>query len=245
MVLIRPINSFIKENVDPATMSYLGMVEDNEDPQKMGRLKVRISPYMDYEPDDLPWACPTLGTHGNTPEAGGLNVPEVGSQVRVYFPSHDLTAPYYTGAELNEVNRTTFFDEDYPNTYGYKDSTGNFIRINKAKDTIHLQHSSTSNMKVAPDGSMQISLSNGAYFTFSNQNAFDLNIGAVSVSGTPDGYLSIKADMMIELDAPRIRLKAKNIESKGYASSDTGVSGSFWAFNHYIEVTDGLITYIG
>ena len=244
MVLIKPINSFLKDNIDPATMSYLGTVEDNKDPKKMGRLRVRVSPYMDYETEDLPWACPTLGTHGNTPNAGGLNVPEIGAQVRVYFPSHDLTAPYYTGAELNEVNRTTFFDEDYPNTYGYKDSTGNFIKVNKAKDTIQLQHSSSSTMKVAPDGSMQISLSNGAYFTFSNQNAFDLNIGAVSVSGTPDGALNIKANMRIELEAPNIRLKAKTLNTEGYFSSNTGVSGNFWAYNHYIEVTDGLITLI-
>jgi hypothetical protein len=226
-------------------MSYLGTVEDNEDPKKLGRLKIRISPYMDYEPEDLPWACPTLGTHGNTSEAGGLNVPEVGAQVRVYFPSHDLTAPYYTGAELNEVNRTTFFDDDYPNTYGYKDSTGNFIKINKAKDTIQLQHTSTSTMKVSPDGSMQIALSNGAYFTFSNSNAFDLSIGAVSVSGTPDGTLQMKANMSIELDAPNITLKAKTIQHEGYMAANTGASGSFWAYNSYIEVTDGLITYIG
>ena len=79
--------------------------------------------------------------------------------------------------------------------------------------------SSPSTMKVAPDGSMQIALSNGAYFTFSNQNAFDLDIGAVSVSGTPDGTLKLKADMNIELDAPNIRLKAETIHHEGYTSS--------------------------
>ena len=244
MVLIKPLNAFLKESVDPATQSYLGMVEDNNDPEKLGRLRGRISPYMDFETEDLPWACPTLGSHGNTSSAGGLNVPEIGSQVRVYFPSHDLTAPYYMGAELNELNRTTFFDDDYPNTYGYKDSKGNFVKVNKAKDTVQIQHSSTSNLRVAPDGSMQVCLAGGASFTFDNRNNFNLDIGAVNVTGTANGSLSVKADFLIELDAPRIRLKANSIEQTGHASHETGVSGSFWAFDHYVEVTDGLITLI-
>ena len=243
-MLIKPINAFIKETIDPATQSYLGMVEDNADPEKLGRLRVRISPYMDFEPEDVPWACPTLGTHGNNPQAGGINVPEVGSQVRVYFPSHDLTAPYYTGAELNELNRTTFFDEDYPNTYGYKDSIGNFVKVNKSKKTIHLQHSSTSNLRVAPDGSMQIALSNGAYFTFSNANAFELNIGTVEVSGTPDGSLSTRANSNMEFKTSNFLVNSPEATFTGSLSVGKGASGSFSAGKNYITVTAGIITSI-
>ena len=92
----------------PETMSYLGMVEDNNDPNMLGRIKVRIAPYTDFNTEDLPWACPLLGSCGNSSSNCGLNIPEVGSQVRVVFPSQDFTAPYYMGAELNELNKTTF-----------------------------------------------------------------------------------------------------------------------------------------
>ena len=220
------------------------MVEDNEDPEKLGRLKVRISPYMDFEPEDLPWACPTLGTHGNTPNAGGINIPEVGSQVRVYFPSHDLTAPYYMGAELNELNRTTFFDDDYPNAYGYKDSTGNFIKVNKARKTVQIQHSSSSNLRVAPDGSIQVALSNGSYFTFSNSNSFELSLGNVVITGTPDGSLSIRADSSITIDTSDFVINADNVTMTKGASVGTGVSDKFSADGKVITVTDGIITSI-
>ena len=243
-MLIKPLNAFLKETTDPTTMSYLGMVEDNDDPKKLGRLKVRISPYMDFDSEDLPWACPTLGTHGNSSNAGGLNVPEVGSQVRVYFPSHDLTAPYYTGAELNELNRTTFFDDDYPNTYGYKDSTGNFVKINKARGTVQLQHSSTSNLRVAPDGSMQVALSNGAYFTFSNSGAFEVNVGAVSISGTADGSVDVNANMQVNIKTPSFRVDSKTTEFTGDVKVGTGASGMFWTFGNLVTVKDGIIVSI-
>ena len=69
-MLIKPLNAFLKESVDPATQSYLGMVRIIMTLKKLGRLRVRISPYMDFETEDL-WACPTLGSHGNTSSAGG------------------------------------------------------------------------------------------------------------------------------------------------------------------------------
>lgn len=243
-MLIKPLNAFLKESTDPATQSYLGMVEDNEDPEKLGRLRVRIGLFEDYATEELPWACPTLGTHGNSSNAGGLNVPEKGSQVRIYFPSHDLTAPYYMGAELNNLNKTTFFDDDYPNTYGYKDSRGNFMKINKARDTVQFQHSSTSNLKIAPDGSMQVALSNGAYFTFDNRNNFELYLGAVDIAGTAEGSLEVGADFQVEIKTPTMRVDSKTVEFTGDVKVGTGASGMFWTFGNLVTVKDGIIVSI-
>ena len=242
-MLIKPINAFLKEVTDPATMDYLGMVEDNNDPEKLGRIRVRISPYMDFEStEDLPWACPILGSCGNSANSGGLNIPEVGSQVRVFFPSHDLTAPYYRGAELNEFNRTTFFDDNYPNTYGYKDSTGNFYKIDKANKTIQFQHSSSSNLRVAPDGSMQVALSNGAYFTFSNQNAFEISIGTVTIKAMPNGDLMIKANQNVNVSADNIIISCPNVAFSGNVSVGNGVTDDFTAGDKTVHVTAGIIT---
>lgn len=243
-MLIKPLNAFLKSDIDPATMSYLGMVEDNNDPEKLGRLKVRISPYMDFSSEDLPWALPSLGTHGNTPEAGGINVPEIGSQVRVYFPSHDLTAPHYMGAELNELNRTTFFDDDYPNAYGYKDSKGNFIKVNKARKTVQIQHSSSTNLKVDPNGSIMISLNNGSYFTLDNHGAFELNVGLVSLQGMPDGSLTIKAESGIEFITPSFRVTSDDNTFTGNTTTGSGITDKFNAGDKIISVTNGIITSI-
>lgn len=244
-MLIKPITSLLKEQqVKPEDMSYLGCVEDNNDPDKIGRLKVRIEPYSEMSTEDLPWAYPMLGSHGNSSEYGGLNVPEIGSQVRVSFPSKDLTAPYYSGAELNKLNKTTFFDDDYPNTYGYKDSIGNFVRVNKEKGTAQFQHTSTTNMQVSPDGSIKVGLSGGAYFIFDSGKSFTFNIGTLEIQGTPDGSLNIKANSEVNIEASSINLKGDVTIMKGNMQSANGASGSFVTNGNYVEVTNGIITLI-
>lgn len=242
-MLIKPFTSLLKEQIDPASMSYLGCVEDNNDPEKMGRLKVRISVFSELPTEDLPWAYPMLGSHGNSAEYGGLNVPEVGSQVRVSFPSKDLTAPYYSGAELNKLNRTTFFDDDYPHTYGYKDSVGNFVRINKEKGTAQFQHSSTTNLQVAPDGSIKVGLVGGAYFIFDVNKSFTFNIGTLEVQGLPDGSLNVRANTEVNIDTSSVNIKG-DVAIKGNLQPSNGASGSFITNSNYIEVTNGIITLI-
>ena len=243
-MFIRPILPLLKEQqVKPEDTTFLGLVEDNNDPLKLGRLKVRIEPYSEMTTEQLPWACPVLGTHGNSAEYGGLNVPELGSQVRLSFPSKDLNAPYYSGAELNKVNRTTFFDDDYPHTYGYKDSIGNFVKINKERGTAQFQHNSTTNLQVAPDGSIKVGLAGGAFFIFDNGKNFDLNLGTLDISGSADGSLEVQANNEINLKASTFNI-AGDVIIQGDFKPMNGASGSFITNGNFVEVTNGIITSI-
>ena len=242
-MLVKPFTPLLKEQANPTTMSYIGDVIDNRDPKKLGRLKVRISAYADLRDEALPWASPILGSHGNSQDYGGLNVPEVGSQVRVTFPSKDFTAPYYSGAELNERTRTTFFDDDYPNTYGYKDSVGNFVRINKERGTAQVQHSSTTNLQVTPDGSIKVGLAGGAYFIFDNDKNFALDIGTLNISGTADGSLNIEANNEVSIDAGQVDITG-DVSIDGDLSITNAASGCFLTIGNLVVVKNGIIVSI-
>lgn len=243
-MLIKPFGPLLSTKKNPAEMSYLGTVEDNNDPDKHGKVKVRIAPYSDMTTEQLPWACPILGTCGNSSNSGGLNIPDIGSQVRVEFPSRDLTAPYYKGAELNDLNRVTLFDEDYPHTYGYKDANGNFIKVNKEKGTIHLQHESTTNIQVTPDGTIKCSLRGGSSFILSSYNSFDLDIGGAEIKGMPDGSLECLSESDISIQALQVNMNTPCLKVSGDVAVGNGASGVIWALNGVIIVKDGIITSI-
>lgn len=81
-----------------------GIVEDNRDPQKLGRLKVRVphvygavgGVFGAVTTNDLPWALPCGLPHGLTQASGGADwLPEIGDQVVVSFMDNEPEKPVW------------------------------------------------------------------------------------------------------------------------------------------------------
>ena len=87
---------------------YKGVVEDNKDPDKRGRVRIRIigihtniketSDYAGVPTEALPWAEPVLSTfEGSISGLGAWFVPVQGSHVYVFFENGNLMQPRYFG----------------------------------------------------------------------------------------------------------------------------------------------------
>jgi uncharacterized protein involved in type VI secretion and phage assembly len=74
---------------------YRGLVADNLDPDKRGRLKVRVPSVLGEVTSD--WALPCF-PYGGAADLGFIAVPPVGAMVAVEFMEGDLSAPIWTGA---------------------------------------------------------------------------------------------------------------------------------------------------
>jgi len=81
-----------------------GIVEDNRDPQKLGRLKVRVphvygavgGVFGAVTTNDLPWALPVGLPSGLTQQSGGADwLPEIGDQVVVSFMDNEPEKPVW------------------------------------------------------------------------------------------------------------------------------------------------------
>jgi hypothetical protein len=83
-----------------AKRTYVGIVQDNQDPKKLGRVKIRVVGVFDQmELKDIPWATPWKDLNGN-----GFNVPEVGKVLTVIFDSGNEYKPEYIYADFYNIN---------------------------------------------------------------------------------------------------------------------------------------------
>lgn len=83
-----------------SSRTYIGIVEENNDPRKIGRCKIRvIDIFEDISVEDIPWASPWKDLNGN-----GFNVPENGKVVTVIFDSGNIYKPEYIYAEHYNIN---------------------------------------------------------------------------------------------------------------------------------------------
>ena len=79
---------------------FFGIVEDNKDPNKRGRVKVRVQSVFDDIPlEDIPYASPTLASDGKS-----FSIPDVGKVVTVVFAWGDQYQPYYISSVYFNIN---------------------------------------------------------------------------------------------------------------------------------------------
>lgn len=80
--------------------TYVGVVEDNLDPDKLGRLKIRVVDVFDEaKVEDLPWASPWKDLAG-----GQIGIPEKGKVVICVFEQGDAYKPEYISTEHWNIN---------------------------------------------------------------------------------------------------------------------------------------------
>ena len=79
---------------------YVGIVEDNNDPKKLGRCRVRVQNLFNEIPSEhLPWCSSYIKTDGKAYE-----IPAIGKIVNVTFDDGNLYMPYYTYADKYNIN---------------------------------------------------------------------------------------------------------------------------------------------
>jgi hypothetical protein len=80
---------------------FIGVVEDNKDPKKIGRCKVRVAGVFDdpIPTADIPWASPWKDLNGNQ-----YTTVEIGKIVYVVFEDGDIYKPEFIYAEHFNIN---------------------------------------------------------------------------------------------------------------------------------------------
>jgi hypothetical protein len=92
---------------DLKNRTFIAIVEDNEDPKKIGRIRARVLDVFDEIPaDQIPWASPWKDLNGNS-----FNIPDKGKVVTVIFEDGNIYSPEYIYADHYNINLATKLNE--------------------------------------------------------------------------------------------------------------------------------------
>jgi len=218
----------LSQNIEktlPLRRVYKGQVVDNEDPEKLGRVKCTVTDIFEGAPADLPWVFPLrTGGLGGTSDSGSYSVPEVGAYLEIRFPTEDVYSPFYYGYWEDANTHIADFDTDYPNTYGFRDKNGTKLIVNKAQGTFEFTHESGIEISMTKDGDMSFTIPKTLTAAITD---------AMEITSDADVTLSSQANVTVEgqggvevSSAGTTEVKGDGGTTVGASSSSTQVNGS-------------------
>lgn len=132
------VGSEVRETLlRPVQGVVIGIVTNNQDPDKLGRVKVKF-PWLSQE-DESYWARIASPMAGG--DRGTFFLPEIDDEVLVAFEQGDLRFPYILGALWNGKDTPPVTNEDGKNNIRMiKSRSGHTIRLNDedGKETIEI-----------------------------------------------------------------------------------------------------------
>jgi uncharacterized protein involved in type VI secretion and phage assembly len=208
----------------------IGIVTNNKDPEKLGRVKIKLPVRLGNKETD--WARVATLMAGN--DRGIFFLPEVGDEVLIAFREGDIREPYVIGSLWNNKEKPPEKNEDGKNNIrkiksrdGHeisildknnegiieiKTKNGNTIKIlDKGNGKIQLQDKKGSN-KITIDG-------DGRNVAIEGDSNVQLKSKSCSITVKGDGSsVDIKSDSKISIASANIDINAKgalNLKSNG------------------------------
>ncbi|NEP07965.1 MULTISPECIES: phage baseplate assembly protein V [Okeania] len=188
----------------------VGVVTNNEDPEGLGRVKVKF-PWLSDE-DESDWARIAAPMAGN--ERGIYFLPEVDDEVLVVFEHGDVRFPYIIGFLWNGQEPPPTTNEDGQNNIRLiKSRSGHVIRLNdeEGKETIEIVDKTEKNSIVFDTASNTIAISSDGDITLSaTQGNIKLEAQNIEIKSTADTKIESDAGMNLEASST-MNLKGQTI----------------------------------
>lgn len=184
--MLLKLSNFIEPNNHLAKRKFKGVVVDNDDPLKLGRVCCTIAGLVEETTvSKLPWIAPDplFGGAGGSGGEGGFFVPILASELVIEFPFDDIYSPFFTGFWQSSATHQGIFDEDYPNIYGFTDEQTTRWSVNRAKKEAEFHHTSGSVVKFDSDGTITITSKKSINFESEDGRTtfvHDLNAGEIT-----------------------------------------------------------------
>ena len=183
--------------------TYYGSIIINDDPERIGRCKVRVLGVFDeLKDDDLPWAFPSYNTTfggGESKGFGSISVPKVGTIVRLNFENGDPYTPIYWSIPIVNEAMKAELDASYLNSHVISYDEDEKMKLLYSPSIGFKYHFDGSHLTINPDKSITIE--------------HDATQSVIELNGS---NITIVANNKIEQTAPtKIEINSSNVQVNG------------------------------
>jgi uncharacterized protein involved in type VI secretion and phage assembly len=176
----------------------VGLVTNNQDPDGVGRVKVRF-PWLSDQ-DESQWARIAAPMAGK--DRGVYLLPEVDDEVLVAFEHGDIRRPYVVGALWNSKDTPPATNDDGKNNIRIiKSRSGHVVKLNDedGKETIEIIDKSTKNSIVIDTAANSITITSDKDITLKAANGtITLDAQKVAVKSSADSKIEAGAGMDVK-----------------------------------------------
>lgn len=204
---------------------WTGIVVSNDDPLRLGRIKVNIPGiYDEVDVEFLPWAIPEDTWVGS--KVANLVVPEVGTTIRGIFDNGDLYKPIYIGKITNysgadesgdpsvaeDLRESLLNGSDYPETMLlFSTDDGESVTVNRSTGLMKISHRSGLMIYITSNGSIKIEQKSDE--SQESKPSMDVSIvGKLNLTSKDD--LSIQSSNNVYIESVKGEVHLGNAETK-------------------------------
>jgi uncharacterized protein involved in type VI secretion and phage assembly len=198
------IFDLVHEAIQPEARSgriqgvVVGLVTNNQDPDKLGRVKVKF-PWLS-DADESSWARVAAPMAGK--QRGAFFLPEVDDEVLVAFEHGDVCFPYVLGALWNGQDAPPLTNDDGKNNVRMiKSRSGHVVKLNDedGKETIEIIDKSEKNKIVIDTSKNTITVTTDKDITLSAaQGTIKLDAQKVEITSSDSTKLHAGSTMNVE-----------------------------------------------
>jgi uncharacterized protein involved in type VI secretion and phage assembly len=188
-----------------------GIVTNNQDPDELGRVKVRF-PWLS-ESDESWWARVAVPMAGK--QIGTYFLPEVDSEVLIAFEQGDVHFPYVLGALWNDPNKPPETNQDGKNNKRTIVSrSGMLIRLDDSdgSEKIEISDKDNKNSIVISVAENTITISADADITITSANG-KLKLSGKGIELTSQADVKVEAQSGMDLKASgQLKIKGATVD---------------------------------
>jgi hypothetical protein len=174
--------------------NYRGQVVNNLDPLQAGRVQVQVLPMFVGITDStlLPWSIPAMPlSSGAGSGYGSFSVPNIGSWVWVFFEQGSIYQPVYFAEAVDPTRGVpSFSSADYPNSRGFKTSSGISVVVDDVTKTYTITHPTGAFIVIDTTGQILINGTNIIVTT----NGTTTWTGTGNINVTSSGNISVAGE---------------------------------------------------